>query len=132
MRLFYEDGEERTPYIECELKNGEKHRYPDHCAMAASLLLDEAVMVGAMAYGEKTPTVLQAICNDTFYYACADSEPVSMGELPKLFDMHEADKRWGVVKWCCLQRKMRPLAPHVDRMKADGAWTDELEALPKP
>jgi hypothetical protein len=73
-------------------------------------------------------------CNDLFWWACADIEEISLEEIPTLYDACYDEggnkKDWGSSIWACLHRKMRPQHPMEDSMKKDGAWTDELEALP--
>lgn len=73
-------------------------------------------------------------CNDMFWWGCADCEPVSWDEIQSLyelcFDRQGNKKRWGSVIWACRKRQMRPQHPVEKDMRADGAWTDELEALP--
>ena len=72
------------------------------------------------------------ICNDQFYWACADCEPLPASEIESLYKMWKADPRWGVTKWCCRSRNMRPQIPIVNDMKKEGVWDDELESLPAP
>ena len=71
-------------------------------------------------------------CNDTFYWACADAEPLPMGEIQELYDMWKADSRYGTTKWACRKRNLAPQVPIVKAMKNAGVWDDEMEALPKP
>ena len=81
---------------------------------------------------EEPTTILYVNCNDLFYWGCADAESITNDEIPKLYKLWKANKRWGVDKWCCLKRKLRPQVPIVEDMKKDGYWDDELEALPAP
>lgn len=74
--------------------------------------------------------VLFVGCNDVFHWASADSEHLPMGELRRLYEMWRANRSWGVTKWCCLRRGMRPQPPVMKAMREDGAWDAELEALP--
>ena len=73
-------------------------------------------------------------CNDLFWWACADSEPLPVDEIGNLyklcFDEDGNPKQYGSTVWACLQRKMRPQHPLEEMMRKDDAWTDELEALP--
>ena len=71
-------------------------------------------------------------CNDVFYWATADSEPVTLDEIPDLYMRWRKSRKWGPVKWVAVKRKLRPQVPMVNHMKADGAWDDEMEALPAP
>ena len=81
--------------------------------------------------GEPT-TVLYVLCNDLFWWATADAERLPNSEIGRLYKMHMANKQYGADKWCCLRRKLRPQVPIVERMKKDGFWDAELEALPAP
>jgi hypothetical protein len=71
-------------------------------------------------------------CNDLFYWACADAERIGHSEVEDLYRQHLADKQWGAWIWCCKHRKLQPQEPVKKDMIKAGAWTDELEALPKP
>ena len=81
---------------------------------------------------------LYVFCNDTFVRA-ADAEPIppiGFGEdmdqpFWDLWDRWVADRTWGPVQWIALRRGYRPLPQVVDSMKAAGAWTDEMESLPR-
>ena len=88
------------------------------------------------SYKDETPQpetiVLFVICNDVFYWACADAECLTLDEVGPLYKAWHADRKWGVIKWVCAKRNLQPQVPIVRDMKAAGAWTDELEALPKP
>lgn len=75
--------------------------------------------------------VLFVICNDVFAWGCADSEEITCDELPVLYKAVKADPKNAVVKWACKKRNLQPQRPIVTRMKADGSWDDEMEALPK-
>lgn len=71
-------------------------------------------------------------CNDVFYWASGDAEPLPNSQIEKLYRMWKANKDWGSIKWCCLHRNLRPQVPIVRDMKKDGFWDAELEALPAP
>lgn len=111
----------------------------------AHLLLDDVLFANAFRYvydpwpGEKEPEVpklqprtitLFVNCNDEFAWACADAESLTTEELPVLYKMWHADKKWGSAKWVALKRKLRPQWPFVKLMIQDNAWDAELEALP--
>lgn len=74
------------------------------------------------------------VCNDLFWWAVADLEDVTLEEIPALYDACYDEngeiKKWGSDIWCCLHRGMRPQHPIEDKMKEEGFWTDELDALP--
>lgn len=79
---------------------------------------------------EKETVVLFVNCNDMFWWATADAEPLPHDKISSLYKMHKADKKWGSAKWCCLQRNMRPQDPVMEDMKKDGSWDEQMESLP--
>lgn len=76
--------------------------------------------------------VLFVQCNDLFWWGTADAMDLPLVELPKLYKMWKADPKWGVEKWCCFQRKLRPQKPIIEMMKKQGAWGQDMEALDDP
>ena len=76
-------------------------------------------------------TCVYVLCSDTFDWGCADAEPLPHAEIGPLTKLYLEHGYNGVVKWVALRRGTRPLDEVVTRMKAEGFWTDELEALPK-
>lgn len=75
---------------------------------------------------------ISVLCNDLFWWACADYEEIDYEEIESLWDVWEKDGDRGVMKWCCFKRGMQPQLPIRKRWKADGFWDDELEALKDP
>lgn len=79
---------------------------------------------------------LLANCNDLFFWACADAEPVSLEDLDEYYDACYDKKGkpipYGNDIWCCRKRNMQPQKPIRDRMKKAGYWTDELESMEDP
>lgn len=114
----------------------------EHCAhevALADLLRDEVVFCNHRLFDPDTwckpsgrtegPTVvLFVIANDVFAWACADAECFTTEDIGPLWRAHKEGK-WGVIKWLCRKRGMQPQKPIVTDMKADGAWTDEMEQL---
>lgn len=103
-------------------------------AIVFLLLSDVVYILG----GDTAPT-LHVNCNDLFYWACADCEPlpfVGFGlehnrEVLNLYNTHRAHPGgFGAAKWACLRRKMRPQRPFEELMRKSGAWDADLEALP--
>lgn len=102
----------------------------------ALLILDDVVI--PLNGGKDNGIVVQVICNDVFYWACADSEPIPPigfgADMDQpfwdLYDRYRKDGWDGVITWCCLRRGMRPQTPMEERMRASGSWSDELENLP--
>jgi hypothetical protein len=67
-------------------------------------------------------------CNDLFWWACADYEAFSYKDVE---DLYLASKeKWGIDKWACKKRGMRPQHPIENDMKKDSVWDKEMEALP--
>ena len=129
----YPDGEVWDPYIEFTNPiTKQPDREPDEGRMLAELLLDEVVFAHHCESKNGVQCMaLSVMCNDQFYWACADCEPFTYSELPKIYDMYVANRKWGTAKWVSLKRGMRPQRPFIERMKKDGAWDEELEALPE-
>lgn len=73
--------------------------------------------------------VLFVNCNDLFAWACADAETVAWDELEDLYNMWKLDRRWGVDKWCCKKRNLKPQSPIIEDMKKEGAWDEMMELL---
>jgi hypothetical protein len=123
-RVFHDDAmtDEAAPWIEFDARDG-RHIKDLDCSVALALM----IAAGEVYVGQDMrPYVL---CSDTFAYACADGEDISDAkDFQRLFEMWEADKRNGAVRWCILRRRCRPIEPVVERMKREGAWDDVLEA----
>ena len=95
----------------------------------SELLADDILFVGA----NSTDTVrLYVCCNDLFYWASADAEDLPQDEIGSLYKAWQANKKWGASIWCCKRRNLQPQAPVKAMMQKEGAWTDEVEALPNP
>lgn len=131
--------------------DGEEHCREEQCL--AQLLIDDVLfcneratvehaykIVDGKLYNDDTKptsagtstTILYVNCNDLFYWACADAEPLPNKEIGRLYKMHMADKKYGSSKWCCFRRNLRPQVPIVEMMKKDGAWDEAMELLPAP
>ena len=74
-------------------------------------------------------TIIFVNCNDIWAWGCADAEEVTKKELPVLCRMYMGDKRWGVLKWACRKRGMRPQFPIRRDMKELGVWSEMMESL---
>lgn len=102
--------------------------------LALSILLKEGVLFSNTGYfgdgDEKEKTVVLFVnCNDLFAWGCADAECVKHSEIGGLYRAWEADKKWGVDKWCAKRRCQKPQPPVIRAMKKDGVWDAEMEAL---
>jgi hypothetical protein len=123
----------RDPIVWTDAKDGLLYCDEEKCL--AILLANEILMCNErdttfMGKPDCATTVLYILCNDTFQYSCGDAEPLlndDIGPLTKLFLQWGGD---GAIKWVALCRGKRPLLPIVERMKKEGHWDAELEALP--
>lgn len=82
---------------------------------------------------EKKPVeiVFLVNCNDLFWWATSDCEPITLEELPQLAKDYETSEKYGDWIWCARKRQMRPQWPAVYKyMVPAGAWTVEMDALP--
>jgi hypothetical protein len=53
------------------------------------------------------------MCNDLFYWACADAEPLTEETLPTLKQaVADSDNIWGGLLYCCRMRKQSPQEPY--------------------
>jgi hypothetical protein len=68
-------------------------------------------------------------CNDLFWWAMADYEVFSYSDIEGLYKASK--EKWGISKWVCKKRSMRPQHPIENDMKKDGAWDEEMELLPE-
>lgn len=112
------------------------HWFNEELAVAI-LLANDVVFISGQDYKapwapEEKSCAVVVNCNDVFYWACADAEPLPQGEIETLYKMWKANPKYGADKWCCLRRNLRPQVPLVEMMKKDGFWDAELEALPAP
>lgn len=103
--------------------------YYDEERILAQLLLDGVCHLNTGSFYEDRTVCAFVTCNDIFAWACADSECVTYSELPALYEMHMADPKWGVIKWCILRRKEMPQSPVLREMKEDGAWDIDNEQI---
>lgn len=140
---WWPDREDWPEFPPETLKCGDKEYSSRFFAEEATalMLLDEHIFIsgrGGMMYSEGStdPACLWLNVNDTFYYACADCEPVPQPEANpdsfwKLYDLIREFGGDGATAWCALQRQQRPL-PQVEKwMKKNGSWIEELDELPK-
>jgi hypothetical protein len=128
--------DESEVFFTVDLKDGPKQCCDEDTALAF-LLARGVCFVSGQDYiapwdaNERTCAIV-VNCNDLFWWGTADAEPLPQGEIEPLYRAVKASPRWGADKWCCLRRKFRPQVPVVKRMKEDGFWDAELEALPAP
>lgn len=103
--------------------------YCEHEAALAQLLHDEVCLINAD--DEKT-NIMELFINtsDVFAWGVADADKLNFADICDLYKMHIKDKKWGSVKWACINRNEKPQRPIVNDMKKDGYWDDALESLP--
>lgn len=119
-------------YCSTYIKSGsDKLYFIEESAIIELLAANVLFMCGG--YGSKSDTIELAVnCNDLFWWGTADAEQCLPNELEDLYKAWKADPRWGPDIWCCHHRKLQPQVPIVKKMKSDGVWTNELEALSDP
>lgn len=75
-------------------------------------------------------------CNDLFYWACSDCEPLLIEELDDFYnacyDKQGNSINFGSDIYVCKKRKMQPQVPMKELMVKSECWTDELESLEAP
>lgn len=76
--------------------------------------------------------VLFVLCNDLFWWACADGEKLKINEVGELYRAWRKEGRVGVDKWCCKKRNMKPQKPIRDGMKECGTWEEWMDKLEDP
>lgn len=98
----------------------------------AELLADDILLpFEAKDSQGKLTTALFVNSSDDFAWGCADCEALPNEEIPNLYRMHVADRKYGALRWLCLRRNMQPQAPRKKMMIEAGSWDDTLEMLPE-
>lgn len=105
-------------------------------AEEAMLILMASGIIIPLSAGEKEERTIGLFvnCNDTFYYACADAEPIPPvgfgyeSEQPfwKLYDLCREFGSSGAVIWASERRGMLPIQRLCKRMKESGEWPKEM------
>ena len=57
------------------------------------------------------------LCNDLFFWACADSEEFELSDLDDLNQAYKDSPEDGDLLWCCRKRGMRPQKPYYKYFK---------------
>lgn len=120
------------PEEEIHTGSGEtfKHRLCEDQAMALLMLEEYVIMLNADG-----KCGLFVNCSDTFYYACADAEPippVGFGDDKVFWELYDLVRLYGgigSVKWCAIRRNTRPLRKYLDLIRDEGLWCERMEAL---
>lgn len=102
--------------------NGEVRQYFEIEAALAELLAAEVIFWNECLY---------VLCNDLFAWGCADGEPIKGSDEIEAVWRAWKSGSWGVERWCCLRRQMRPQYVIEQSMKKAGVWDETLEALSK-
>lgn len=97
----------------------------------AQLLIDEVLFANTRITREGDETIVLFVAvNDVFNWGQADVENITTDKVAGLYKLHIENKKWGAIKWVCLQRNKRPQLPIIIDMQSDGYWDDDLERLP--
>jgi hypothetical protein len=89
----------------------------------AYLILQDEIFCNNGWYDDSWPkdkTTLHVNCNDTFGYACADSEDINYSEIEDLYEMNIKDPVWGTTLWCIKKRNCKPIIQIVESLKNAG------------
>lgn len=122
-----EEHENRQVYLHPEFE-GEEYFMME---AAVAKLINEDILFVVMGKTGYERTEMMVNCNDLFAWGCSDAEPVPAYDLEKLYNAWKDDERWGAYKWCAKHRNQQPQEPIIRDMKKDGAWDNEMDALPK-
>lgn len=102
----------------------------------AELLGAKTLMIGGVVEteaGNPGQAGLYVMCNDLFYWGCADYEPLPENQIRNLYLLWQWSKRYGPDVWCCMMRNMRPQRPIREDMKEKGFWPKCLDSCkPNP
>jgi hypothetical protein len=74
--------------------------------------------------------VLFINCNDCFAPA-ADSECLTLEELPVLFSLYEKIEDWATVEFVSRKRKIQPSKRLKEKMISQGVWNPDLDSFPE-
>lgn len=73
-----------------------------------NLLITEQLRIAVQEDGS---AYLYILCNDVFFWACADLEEVPLAEIPDLIECYKQTPDYGDILWICKKRKLRPQNP---------------------
>lgn len=96
--------------------------------MLAVLLKEDQIILNSFWFKKDWPkedqvlTSVYVLCNDVFFWACADAEPLPYSEIENLYNHYIKDPVWGVAVWCIKQRKHPPQDRVYACIKEIGDW----------
>ena len=86
-------------------KAGELEDWLENLPPRCIELLDAETL---MVYSRGEGPQLWVLCNDLFYWACADGEDFELSDFPDLERALKETPKNGDILWCCRKRGMRP------------------------
>ena len=98
----------------------------------AHLLVNEVVFINSHWWEKSWPEKAQdsvgvfVVCNDTFNYACADSEDLPYHCIMDLYKMWRKSPL-GPIVWCMMRRGYMPLPEVAQYIRNEGIW--DLDSL---
>lgn len=109
-----------------------KQQEKDQCRETHDLVLPLLVAGNCVVLSGKDDTLgVFALCNDLFYWACADLEQVATHEdAVYLFAHWVQDPISGPEVWACKKRNLQPQEPVLEQMEKQ--WSVVLLTLPRP
>lgn len=106
------------------------HRFGVEQAMSLLMLEEYVIMLNT-----NNQCGLFVNCNDVFYSACADAEPlppVGFGRDEVFWDLYDLIRVHGgigAIKWCAIRRKIKPLKMYLDKIRDAGLWCERMESI---
>jgi hypothetical protein len=95
----------------------------------AELLAAEVLFCNTGKFGKDDTVVLFVACNDLFYWGSADAEHFTTADIEPLWRAWKSGD-YGVEKWCCQHRGMRPQYVVEQSMRKADVWDAAMESLP--
>lgn len=106
----------------------------DENAALAVLFANDILFLNSFVRGgvrDEDAAQIYVLCNDVFAWGMADLEPMSLGDLEGVYKAYATNEWYGVTRWCCIHRNLKPQEPVEEGMRKAGVWDDVLEALPE-
>lgn len=96
----------------------------DDVKIAALELLESHML--EISVSDDEPIVMYLNMNDTFGYACADSEEVTLSEIPEVYRLWKKYGHHGLTAWSAVKRNVDP----IDECKSEQ-YTLEMKEIMK-